>query len=192
MGGLTVATALGVPLGTWIGRTDWRLDVAGDRARSGRLRRAGPAPARTPAAGRRVEPARTLRPARRPPGAGRGRHHLPGLPVLPDDVHLLHGGHPARDPRLPGPADPAAPGVRLRGGRGLVAGRAADRPVGTPGGDPFREHGLRGTGRRRSVDAAHHADRASSPPRSPRCSAGPSWSARSPASPRSTPPTHPC
>lgn len=27
MGGLTVATALGVPLGTWIGRTDWRLTM---------------------------------------------------------------------------------------------------------------------------------------------------------------------
>ncbi|WP_330305444.1 MULTISPECIES: MFS transporter [unclassified Streptomyces] len=27
MGGLTAATALGVPLGTWIGRTDWRLTM---------------------------------------------------------------------------------------------------------------------------------------------------------------------
>ncbi|MFD4529540.1 MFS transporter [Streptomyces sp. NPDC058470] len=27
MGGLTVATALGVPLGTWIGRSDWRLTM---------------------------------------------------------------------------------------------------------------------------------------------------------------------
>ncbi|MGW1889927.1 MFS transporter [Streptomyces sp. NPDC002004] len=27
MGGLTVATALGVPLGTWLGRTDWRLTM---------------------------------------------------------------------------------------------------------------------------------------------------------------------
>lgn len=27
MGGMTVATALGVPLGTWIGRTDWRLTM---------------------------------------------------------------------------------------------------------------------------------------------------------------------
>lgn len=27
LGGMTVATALGVPLGTWIGRTDWRLTM---------------------------------------------------------------------------------------------------------------------------------------------------------------------
>ncbi|MFB7378109.1 MFS transporter [Kitasatospora purpeofusca] len=68
LGGMTVATALGVPLGTWIGRTDWRLTMwlvtaLGAAALAGLalLLRDLPAPAVAPGLRDRLAPLRDRR-----------------------------------------------------------------------------------------------------------------------------------